>query len=204
MREERQRRDEHVLAAVAARHLDDRSVGLGEHRSRHDRPELEQGLDSLETAIAVVVAGQHDHARARRREVEERVIHDLFGFRRWRGGVEDVAAHQYRVDLVCARDVGDLSQDRDVLVGPRSSADRAADVPVGGVQEPHRGIRAFARLRALAALAVSAECRSSPALPSRRSHGHLFIAASLPVGCRAARPRPVRGSPPPRTSAMCA
>ena len=63
--------------------------------------------------------------------------HDLLRFRRRRGRFEEVAGDEHEVDGFRGGDAGDLREHRAVLVQPGSAAQRLADVPVRGVEDPH-------------------------------------------------------------------
>ena len=73
-----------------------------------------------------------------RAQVDERLVDDPLGLGRRRELVEDVAADERQVDRLVARDLDDLVEHRGDLVEPLAAVERLADVPVGGVQDPHR------------------------------------------------------------------
>src|SRR5439155_4331435 len=93
----------------------------------------------LEATVAVMVAGEHDHRRARGGQIEQRAVDDLLRLRLRRGGVEQVAGHEHRVDSVLGGDRRDLGEHGDVFAGTRPSTNRPTHVPVGGVEEFHEG-----------------------------------------------------------------
>ena len=53
----------------------------------------------------------------------------------------DVAADEHRIDLLVDGDLDHLAKCRRRLVEPLAAGDGLADVPVGGMEEPHRSNR---------------------------------------------------------------
>ncbi|GAA3155852.1 hypothetical protein GCM10020001_094730 [Nonomuraea salmonea] len=52
-------------------------------------------------------------------------------------GVEEVACHEHRVDVLAAGQPDEVAQDGAVLVHAVAALEYLADVPVGGVQDLH-------------------------------------------------------------------
>ena len=84
-----------------------------------------------------MVAADGDDARAGGAQREQRLPHDLLRFRRRRGRFEEVAGDEHEVDGFGGGDARDLREHRAVLVQAGSAAQRLADVPVRGVEDPH-------------------------------------------------------------------
>ena len=86
----------------------------------------------------MVAADAHDSG-AGGAQREQRVPHDALRVGERRGRLEQVAGDEHDVDGFAACDLDDLGEHRAVLVETRVAAQRLADVPVGGVQDPHDG-----------------------------------------------------------------
>jgi hypothetical protein len=86
----------------------------------------------------IVIAGDDDNRRSSIRETEQRLVYDLFRFRRGRGSIEQVARDDYDVDGLGPRDSDDFIQHRALFVGTAPTTQHSADVPIGGVQKLHR------------------------------------------------------------------
>ena len=81
-----------------------------------------------------------DDLRAGVAQGEQRVPHDPLRVGRRRGRLEQVAGDEHEVDgCSAAAIVGDLGEHRAVLVEAGRAPQRLADVPVGGVEDLHRG-----------------------------------------------------------------
>ncbi len=138
LRDERDERDPCDLAVAGGQVEHPAAVGTGDLVGEVDVAELEQRSDGRPPARVVVVAGEDDHVRAGVGEVEQGPVDDAFGLGRGGAGVELVPGDEDQVDVAVVRDAGDLGEHGTVLVGARPSADGAADVPVGGVEDAHR------------------------------------------------------------------
>jgi hypothetical protein len=84
-----------------------------------------------------VIAGHGHDLRAGRPQIEQCSPDEALGIRRRRRGVEQVAHDQHHVDGLGARHRDDLGQHAALLIETALSAQRLADMPVGGVEEPH-------------------------------------------------------------------
>src|SRR5207237_185426 len=82
---------------------------------------------------------EHDDGRAGLRQGQQRVVDDVLRFGGGSGGVEEVADHEHDIDALARGDRSDLGQHLAMLVGARSTTDGASDMPIGSVQDLHRG-----------------------------------------------------------------
>ena len=134
----------HRSAGVGQRHHQPRRVeapgavarDAADHPRAHAR---EQRRGRGQPRRRVVVAGDRHHRQVRSSAVglgEEAVPRGQRGRRRV-AGVEDVAAHQHRVDGLGVERVEQPAQEPRVLPVTRQIVQRVSQVPVGGVQDAH-------------------------------------------------------------------
>ena len=99
---------------------------------------LEQMARRFEAAGVIVVASDQQHRDPLGHEPGEELVHEALRLHGRRGGVEDVAAHEDRIDLRFDRDARHLVESRRVLGHTIAASQRLADVPVGGVEKSQR------------------------------------------------------------------
>lgn len=102
-----------------------------------DTEQLRESPQRVEAARVVVVAGDQYDLDLCLDEGAERRCEQPLGLGRWRSRVVDVAADEDDIDASITRDGAELGQHRFELDGATATANRAAEVPVGGVQEAH-------------------------------------------------------------------
>lgn len=110
--------------------------GLGQHV--HPTRSGEHGRNRLELAATVVVAGDYRHLRPGAGQVQQRPIDDRLGLSRGRCGLEEVSGHQHEVDGVLSGQGNYLAEHGPMLISPTMAPNCLANVPVAGVQQPHR------------------------------------------------------------------
>jgi hypothetical protein len=128
----------HVEGPGGRGHREDRLLdGAPDAPDHRDAARRQVGREVLPEGRVVVVAG-HGHDW---RDLGERLHRGEAGPQA--GGVdqppvEQVARHEHRVGALGGGDVADLGQDRRRLGHPVEAVEPLADVPVGGVEDPHR------------------------------------------------------------------
>jgi hypothetical protein len=100
-------------------------------------PGVREGPVGVERGGVVVVARDHDDLGAGARQRHQRAHHQPLRGGVRGGAVVEVARHEHGVDLLLARDPHDLAEHLLLLVEPADTLERLADVPVGGVEDPH-------------------------------------------------------------------
>ena len=124
----------------------DRAMAVLEHHRLRHRPGpgaqvhpggVDQGAAEAEPPRRIVVAADHDHARTRVPEPDQRVLAQFHGVHRRDGPVVDVPRHQHGVDFFRTDDADEMVQVRGLGRAEVSSVQRAAEVPIGRVQHPH-------------------------------------------------------------------
>jgi hypothetical protein len=137
LRDERHEHQPHRLARGGLERDDATVLGAGRVAEHGDARGAVQGCRRVEQVLVVVIAADRDDERARGPEREQGFLHHLLRLGRRRRRFEQVAGDEHEVDLFGRRDLGDLREHRSVLIETRPAAQRCADVPVGGVQQPH-------------------------------------------------------------------
>jgi len=84
-----------------------------------------------------VVAGRDDHLRPRVDHPGQRVVEEGRGLRRWHRPVIDIAGQQHRVDPFGADHLDEMVEVELVRALQCHPVEPSAQVPVGGVQQPH-------------------------------------------------------------------
>jgi len=97
----------------------------------------EPGRQEVEQGHGVVVAGDDDHLAGRIRQTAEDVEDEGDGVVGSDRPVEQVAGDDHEVDLLVPGDGDELVEDLLELGPPIDPAQLLADVPVGGVEDPH-------------------------------------------------------------------
>ncbi len=90
-----------------------------------------------EAGDRVVVAARQDDLRARVPDAGQRALEQLDRGRRRRGRVEDVPGDEHHVDPLLLDGVHERLEHHAEVVEGGVGVERAADVPVGGVQQSH-------------------------------------------------------------------
>src|ERR671918_241416 len=99
---------------------------------------LEEGSERLQTGRRVVVARHRHHRDPRGVQSEQYIEHKAIGVRGHRALIVDVAGDQYDIDFFIGGNPDDLIERAGELVFPRTSSDRATDMPVAGMKQSHR------------------------------------------------------------------
>ena len=121
-----------VGVAQGDRHVE--AIRVGEKVDTAERGPL--GGESEACGRVVIAAGDHD-GRPRIPQVAQRVLEEKERVAGWRGRVEHVARDEHRIHLVITHRLHQRSQHLAERVCGRVPVEGAADVPIGGVQEPH-------------------------------------------------------------------
>ncbi len=108
--------------------------GRGAHP--HPRPGQQPGTEAQPNR-RVMVAGRDDDLRAGVDDPGQRVVEEGRRLRRWHRPVVDVAGQQDRVDPLGADHLDELVEDELVRTLQGDPVEPSAQVPVGGVQQPH-------------------------------------------------------------------
>jgi hypothetical protein len=116
---------------------DERGGAVGRVGAQVDAGALEESGADAEAARRVVVAGDHDGGDAEGGEPVEGVVEEAHGAEWGHGPVVDVAGDEYGVDVVLARGGDEVVEEGLLGVEEADAVETAAEVPVGGVQEPH-------------------------------------------------------------------
>ena len=101
-------------------------AGPGEQRRREAQPD----------GRVVVAGGEHD-LRPGVDQPSDRLGEQLDGRRAGQRAVVDVAAHQHRVDPFGAHDIDEVVDVASLGGQHPHTVERASQVPVGGVDQPH-------------------------------------------------------------------
>ena len=101
----------------------------------------QQGAGRLQAACGIVVAGDdhRGHGRSRAAQAHQSVVEELLRLSRRVLAIEDVAGDDERIDGALDDDLFEPLKDLAVLPLARKSAQRLADMPVGGVQDTDHG-----------------------------------------------------------------
>ena len=138
--------------------------------------------ERAEPGRGVVVSGRDDQLRAGRADPGDRRGGHPDGLGRRHRAVVDVACHQDGVDRLAGHEVGEVPEHRFLFREQVGAVERAADVPVGGVQESHAGqgtTRPRRNRGRLAAGSLERVCEHEPADRTRPREFDLF-AGQLP------------------------
>src|SRR3990172_4131691 len=136
-----QRSDEGALAPITRGDLDDGAVTCAAWQAAGvDAQRVEQRRDGVEAPRVVVVAGDDDGWYAGAVQLAKERVDQPLRLRRGRRRIEDVAGDEEAVGFLRAGVVEYLLKRRLLLGVAALAAHRAADVPVGGVEEPHKGV----------------------------------------------------------------
>ena len=130
--------DAHGLTGADDDLVEPALTGRDDEGGHVDPAETGQRGDGLEAAGAVVVARHHQDVAAVGGQVEQGLVDEPLGLGRGGGHVEQVAGHDDQIDVPLGGQAGDLAQHGPVLVEPGPAPHQPADVPVAGVQQPHR------------------------------------------------------------------
>ena len=90
-----------------------------------------------EAAGRIVVAADEHHRHPRRGDAPERVAEQFDRLDRGDGPVVQVAAHHHRADGLIAHHVDEEVDERGLRLELRLAVQRAAEMPVAGVEDPH-------------------------------------------------------------------
>src|SRR3972149_1834542 len=150
-----------------------------------DAQRVEQRRDGVEAPRVVVVAGDDDGWYAGAVQLAKERVDQPLRLGRGRRRIEDIAGDEEAVGFLRAGVVEHLLKRRLLLGVAALAAHRAADVPVGGVEEPHTGIRVDKQTGRSITARCSSEC-------ARRGRQRLPTPPPLPR--RRASPRTGRGT----------
>ena len=136
--DERHARHEGTFGRVACRDLDEGTLPRRNdpgHHGHTDQPE--QLGERFQPSRRVVVARDGHDRDTGLVQADQRLEDEGVGLRGRGVLVVQVARHEDGVRPLLDRDPHDFAQGLLELLGPGTAAERPADVPVGGVQEPH-------------------------------------------------------------------
>ena len=124
----------------------DRAVPVRQHHRLGQRPgpgaqvhpgRVDQGAAEAEPPRRIVVAADHDDARAGVPQPDQPVLAQRHGVHRRDRAVVDVAGDQHGVDLLGPDDADEMIEVGGLGLAEVSPVQRAAEVPIGRVQHPH-------------------------------------------------------------------